>query len=467
MRIFSRETGQSSRMYLELVQLATPIAGLQLAQIALTSVDLMMMGIVSVKAVAAGGLAVLLYNQLRTMCVGMVTGVGNLVASAVAKGEHPSGGSTLDVQTANEITNLIRAATLIATVCAFIAAAVLLLIGFSLPLLGQNPDVVTLARPVMLALIPGLFPMLWLNVLRQFAVGLRRASSLLRVAIASIGVNALLNAIFIFGWLGMPHLGLTGIGLSTTLVQTWTFLVYLRQVRRDPEMGALLGIDGWRAPAATVRKIYRMGLPVALTYGSEAALTSVASIFMGTFGPTALAASNVVNNLAYVAYQFNIGLSHGASILVSRALARARFDEISAIARRAFTISFALMSLIGLVYLTSPQLALYPFVNAKHETAVLLEAETLLWFAVAHQYLKGFQNISIGLLRGLGNVRAGLKITTIGYWIVGVPAMVLGGYMLGWQGKGIWLGMCASFAVTGVLLLRRFSHEMVAASQSS
>jgi len=452
------------RPHFEIMRLAAPIAGLQLAQIALTSIDLMMMGLLSVKAVAAGGLAVLLYNQLRTMCVGMVTGVGNLVASAVGRGERRTGTGELDEQAEHEIADLLRAAMLIATLGAIVGGALLSVVGFFLPRFGQEPAVVDLARPVMFALMPGLLPMLWLNVLRQFAVGLRRAGSLLRVAVISMGINALLNALFIYGWFGMPRLGLTGIGLSTTLVQVWTFLTYLRTVRRDPQMSALLVLDGWRAQSATVGRIARMGVPIALTYGSEAALTSVASLFMGTFGPVALAASNVVNQLAYIAYQFNIGLSHGASILVSRMLAHSRPDEISAVARRALTISFAIMSLIGLLYATSPQIVLSPFLGAQHDPAVLVEATTLLWFAIAHQFFKGSQNIFIGLLRGLGNTKGGLKNTLIGYWVIGIPAMILCGYGLGWHGNGIWLGLCLSFAATSLLLLRCFKVDLTAAN---
>ena len=451
---------QILRPYLEILRLAGPIAGLQLAQIALTTVDLMMMGLISVKAVAAGGLAVLLYNQLRTMCVGMVTGVGNLVASAVGQGEERTGTSQLDDQAKHEIADLLRAAMAIATLGGIAGGGMLYVLGLCLPWFGQESAVVALARPVMLALLPGLFPMLWLNVLRQFAVGMRRAGSLLRVALISIAINTLLNAVFIYGWIGMPPLGLTGIGLATTIVQGWAFLTYLRTVRRDPQMSALLALDGWRANSKTVRRIARMGLPIALTYGSEAALTSVATLFMGTFGPVALAASNVVNQLAYIAYQLNIGLSHGASILVSRILAHRRYTEISAIARRTLAISVATMSLIGLAYFIFPQIVLSAFLGRQHDPAVLVQATALLWFAIAHQFLKGTQNILIGLLRGLGNTGGSLKNTSIGYWVIGIPAMIFCSYGLGWHGNGVWFGLCLSFAVTGLLLLRCFSLEL-------
>ncbi|BAI76465.1 multidrug resistance protein (plasmid) [Azospirillum sp. B510] len=446
--------------YRDIIALSAPIAGIQFAQVALTSTDLLMMGLLGVQAVAAGGLAMLLYNQLRTMSVGMVTGVGNLVAGAVGRGEKRSGVKDLDDDANAEVRALLRAALLVATLTATAAALLLALASRLLPLLGQTPEVAAQAQGIMLTLAPGLLPMLWLNVLRQFAVGMRRAGSLLRVTLVSIAVNALLNAVFIYGWLGLPRLGLAGVGLSTTLVQLWTFLVYLRTVGRDPLLGPLLALDAWRADRAAVRTIAGMGTPIALTYGSEAAITSIASLLMGSFGAVALAASNIVNQLAYIVYQVNIGLSQGSSILVSRAIGKGLGHEVAGIARRAMTVALSIMTAVGLLYALAPSAVLRPFLGGQADPAVIATATTLLWFAIAHQYFKGSQNVCVGLLRGLGNTRAGLTGTLIGYWLIGIPAMALCAYPLGLGGHGVWFGLCLGFGATSLLLWRRFLLDL-------
>ncbi len=437
--------------------LAAPIAGIQLAQVALTTVDLAMMGLLGVASVAAGGLALLLYNQLRTMCVGMITGVGNMIAEAVGRSEKRTGRTGLDSQARAEIRGFVRAAAWVATVTSAAAALILITLGYALRWLGQDPEVLRLARPILWTLAPGLIPMLWLNVLRQFAVGLRRAGSLLRVTLVSIGVNALLNALFIYGWLGVPKLGLAGIGLSTTLVQLWTFGLYLRTVKRDPLLGDLLSLRAWRADRATVIRIVRMGSPISLTYGAEAAITSVAAVLMGGFGPVALAASNIVNQLAYIVYQVNIGLSQGASILVSRTIGQGDRQEVARIARRTFGLGFAFMTVVGLGYVLFPDAVLTPFLGSHHDdTAVVAAASTLLWFAIVQQYCKGSQNLSIGLLRGIGNTKAGMQSTLIGYFAIGVPAMTVFAFGFGWRAPGIWLGLCLGFGATALLVWRRF-----------
>ncbi len=450
---------QNRNPYWTIVKLSAPIAGIQLSQVALTTTDLLMMGLIDVKALAAGGLAVLLYNQLRTMCVGMVTGLGNLVAGAMGRSAKRTGTRIPDAIALNEVQELLRAAMLIASVVAISGALVLVALSYILTWFGQDPAIVDLARPVMLALAPGLLPMLGLNVLRQFAVGMHYPGSLLRITLISIGVNALLNATFIYGWLGLPRLGLVGIGLSTTLVQVWSFLAYLRKIKRDKQLHSFLTLNRWRPQLTVVLKIVKMGTPIALTYGSEAAVTSVATILMGIFGSTALAASNVVNQLVTVVYQINIGLSHGSSVLISHAVAHDQSHEVRGIAGRTFKLSFAFLTIVGTLYLLAPRLVLFPFLGSASEAAVFSVATSLLWFAIAHQFVNGSQNICIGLLRGLGDTKAGLRNTFVGYWLVGIPAMVACGYWANWGENSIWLGRSIGFGVTGVLLWRRFIVE--------
>ncbi|MGH3786501.1 MAG: hypothetical protein ACRDRG_08100, partial [Pseudonocardiaceae bacterium] len=70
------------------------------------------------------------------------------------------------------------------------------------------------------------------------------------------------------------------------------------------------------------------------------------------------------------------------------------------------------------------------------------------------------QNIGVGLLRGLGNTKSSLHITFIGYWIVGLPVLLLFAYVLGMDGPGVWIGLCSGLAVTAFLLLRRFGRDL-------
>ena len=255
-----------------LATLAVPLALTQLAQVALTTTDTVMMGLLGTEALAAGGLAMVIFNQLRTMGVGMVTAVGNQVAAADARaestGEDGNGADGAAAQ--EEVRDLVRASLLLSTLVGVAGAVLMVLIGHAVIWLGQDPDVVDAAKPVLYTMAPGLIPCLWFQAIRQFTVGMRRPQALLRITLASIAVNAGLNWAFIHGTWIFPELGLPGIGLATSLVYALSCLALYLSARRDSRLAPVLSLAVWKTRPTTLRRLTGLGTPIAATYGSEA-----------------------------------------------------------------------------------------------------------------------------------------------------------------------------------------------------
>ncbi|MET8628370.1 MATE family efflux transporter [Kitasatospora sp. NPDC004669] len=446
-----------------LAALAVPLALTQLAQVALTTTDTVMMGTLGTEALAAGGLALVIFNQLRTMGVGLGTAVGNQVAAAAARAERArqDGGGEPSVdegEDGEEVRGLVRAAMAVATIAGIAGAVLMVLIGQAATWLGQDAAVAHRAQGMLAALAPGLLPCLWFQAIRQFTVGMRRPQALLRITTASVAVNAALNWAFIHGTWGVPELGLTGIGVATSSVYLLSFLALYASARRDPQLAPLLSPDFWRADAATVRRLLGLGTPIAATYGSEAGFFSVTALFAGSFGAAALAAHTAVNQLIYIVFQVAVGLSHAASINVSRELALGEYAAARRIKNTALACGAAVTTLVAVAYLTVPDLVLRPYFNP--DTAAdrqgLHIAVGLLTVVAVLQFFDCAQNIGVGLLRGLDDTRSGFRITLIGYWAVGLPAAWLLAYPLGGETRGLWLGLLIGLATTAVLLLRRY-----------
>ncbi|GGX09294.1 hypothetical protein GCM10010341_33710 [Streptomyces noursei] len=68
--------------------------------------------------------------------------------------------------------------------------------------------------------------------------------------------------------LGLPRLGLPGIGVATSAVHLLSFLALYAAARRDPVLAPRLSLNAARADAATVRTLVGLGVPIAATYGS-------------------------------------------------------------------------------------------------------------------------------------------------------------------------------------------------------
>ncbi|MFJ2664638.1 MATE family efflux transporter [Nocardia fluminea] len=432
-----------------LARLATPIALTQLAQIAVSTTNLALMGTLGVREVAAGGLALVLFNQIRTMCVGLITGTGNQIAGALgAAGKR--GGSADD-----EVRAVVRAAFVIATIAGLLGGALLIGLGWVLPWLGQDAGVLAAARPMMIALAPGLLPCLWFQVLRQYTVGMQRPQALLLVTLGSVALNLVLALAFIHGWAGIPAMGLTGVGIATSLVFLITFGVFWAMVRHDEQLGRTLPSTPWPVRWATVREELRLGTPIALTYGSEAGMFSVLALVMGSFGPAALAAHNVVYQIIYIVFQVAIGLSHGASILVSDAVARDEFGHARALAWLALRMAAVIAIVTGVVYVLAPDIVLAPFLDTTDTDTVAI-AHTLLLVGIVLQFFDAAQNIGTGLLRGLKETSAGFRLSLVGYWGVGLPSALLFAFPLHLGAAGVWWGLTAGLATTAVLMLRKY-----------
>ncbi|MEV6070182.1 MATE family efflux transporter [Nocardia sp. NPDC052001] len=433
----------------QLTALATPIALTQLAQVAVSTTNIALMGTLGVRQVAAGGLALVLFNQIRTMCVGLITGTGNQVATVVSRGEK--GSRAVE----REVREVVRSSFLIATLAGLLGGALLIGLGWALQWLGQDAAVLAEARPMMVALAPGLLPCLWFQVLRQYSVGMQRPQALLLVTLGSVALNVALALAFMHGWLFLPELGLTGIGVATSLVFLITFGVFWAMVRRDAKLGATLPVRMWPVHWATVRDELKLGTPIALTYGSEAGMFSVLALVMGSLGAAALAAHNVVYQIVYIVFQVAIGLSHGASILVSKAVARERYSHARAVAWLALRYAAIITALTGIVYVAAPDWVLLPFLDDTDAATVTL-AHTLLLIAIVLQFFDSAQNIGVGLLRGLKDTKAGFRLSLVGYWIVGLPTALLLAFPLHLGAAGVWWGLTAGLATTAALMLRRY-----------
>jgi MATE family multidrug resistance protein len=234
-----------------------------------------------------------------------------------------------------------------------------------------------------------------------------------------------------------------------------SFAVFHTVVRRDPALAPMLSLRGWRAEPATVWRLVKLGVPIAATYGSEAGFFSVVALLMGSFGPAALAAHTVVNQLVYIVFQVTVGLSHGSSILVSREIAHDDHAAAARVARTALLLGTAVVAAVALLYLAAPSLVLRPFLGAA-DAAGFTVAVPLLLVAAGLQFFDSAQNIGVGLLRGLDDTKSGFRLSLLGYWAAGLPAAWLIGKLAGLGPTGAWLGLTLGLATTATLLLRRF-----------
>src|SRR5690606_31187379 len=84
-------------------------------------------------------------------------------------------------------------------------------------------------------------------------------------------------------------------------------------------------------------------------------------------------------------------------------------------------------------------------------------AVSFLAIAGIFQLVDGAQVVAAHALRGLSDTKIPMVFAILGYWAIGLPTAWLFGFVIGWRGVGIWLGLAAGLAAVAVVLVTRFA----------
>ena len=435
-----------------LLLLALPLILTNLAYVALTTIDIVVLGMLGAKELAAGGLAIALFNQLRTTGTGLVTGVSNLVAQANARGDEA------------QVRALLVAGLFWATVSGLVFMGVLLGLRQPLTWLGQDASVVANAMDFLLIIAPGLLPCLWFQALRHFTVGLKFPGPLLAITLVSIFLTAALNYVLVFGKFGVPAYGLAGVAITSAVVFLLSFLMFFAVVLTHRRLAGYFKLAHLRFSPDALKAVWKLGLPIAGTYASEAGFFSVLTLLIGTLGMEALAAQTVLNQIIYIVFMFSAGISHAASIHISEACGTGQYQRARQLGRLGLGLGVLVMLLFAIPYALLPEQVIGLFISTEHANnldAVRL-ATTGLLIAIVLQVFDASQNIGNGILRGIGDTAGPLRISLFGYWLVGLPAAWLLGIVSPYGIFGVWAGLAIGLAATALLLIVSFERQLKA-----
>ena len=432
------------------LSLSWPMILTNLAQTALTTTDVVMLGWLGPDALAAGALATNLYFAFMIFGIGLVTAVAPMIARERGMRKH----------SVREVRRTFRQGLWSAIAISVPIWAVLWNTEPILLALGQEPRLAAGAETYMRTFQWALLPFLAYLVLRSFLGAMERPVWALWAGAVGFLANAAAAWCLIFGKLGFPRLELVGAGIATTFSSTVMFAVVAgvvlwdRKFRRYRLFGRL-----WRPDWRRFRELWRLGLPIGATLVFEVTIFNAAVFLMGLIGPAALAAHSIAIQIASVAFMVPLGFGQAVTVRVGRAYGAGDRDAIARAGWAAFILGVGFMCVTAAVMLFAPRLLIGGFLDLRApENAPVVElAVTFLAFAALFQVADGAQAVASGMLRGLHDTRIPMLIAALGYWGVGLPLGVVLGFPLGLGGAGIWIGLATGLAVVAVLMSWRWA----------
>ena len=338
-------------------------------------------------------------------------------------------------------------------ILSLILTAVLVVIYFNVEHLGQPDELLPLIKPYFLISMVSVIFVILANSFRQFFEGITDASVSMWILISGNVLNIVGNYLLIYGKCGFPEMGLIGGGYSTLISRIVMFMMFVAVFLLKPSYHIYRkGYTRMRVLPHRLGKITKLGVPLSLQQGLEAATFSLTAIMVGWLGSTELAAHQVVISISTVSFSIYLGL--GSAVAIRTSIAKGAGDWLQV---RNTTIAGIHL---GAVISTVTCIALFVFRNDvslifSDDTKVASIVILLLPVLMLYQYIDGAQIILANSLRGLADVKPIMWISFITNFLIAIPAGYILGFPFGMGIRGVWLAYPIGFLFSVILLSRR------------
>jgi MATE family multidrug resistance protein len=449
-RVYPRESPPTSGRFMSrylremrpTLALAFPIIVGQVSQMLMGLTDSVMIGRTGTVPLAASAFGGNIFNVFYILGIGLMMPVAVFVARAR--------GASRPMDCAEYL----RHGVALAFGFGLLETVVLMVLSVKLGWFRQPPEVLAVVNPFFVLISFSIVPALVYLALRQFAEAMGRPWVPMFIMLGSVGLNAGLNWIFIYGHLGAPALGLTGAGIATLLSRIIGTLVLFTWLRLDLELKRALP-SRWRLSLSGkhLHEMLHLGLPAAGGLLFESGAFAAAGVMMGWLGTVPLAAHQIAISCASMTFMFALGLSIAVGMRVSAALGAGEHARLRPIGFSALGLGVMLALVFTGVFLLAGRMVAEGFVR---DPAVVTLAAQLLVVAGIFQLVDGAQVIGSAALRGLGDVKIPALLTFVAYWVVAIPGGYLFGVRGGFGAMGIWGALAAGLAFAALFLTVRF-----------
>ncbi len=419
---------------LRLAQLTLPLIGGVFALIAFNLADTYYVAQLGAKELAAIGFTFPVVMVLGSIAMGLGVGTSSIVARTLGQDE--------DRRRARNLTtnSLILSLPIVTTVVWAGWATTARLFGA----LGAGPDVLPLIQDYMSIWYFGtiflVIPIIGNSAIR--ALGNTVVPSLIMVVAAAI--NLVLDPVFIFGWGGVPAMGLQGAATATVISRAMTLVASLAFLHYREKM---LGFTRPKLKETLLawRDILFVGLPAAATNSISPLAAGLVTSLVARYGSEAVAGFGLATKIEAFVLIGPIALAAAIAPFVGQnggAGNRARVDRAL---RSSFIFVLGWGVAIAIVLgATAPWIA-SQFDNNPAVTAI---ATTYLTIVPIGYGALGIVLVAGSVLNALGKPLSSAAITLGRLLLLYVPLAFVGNQFFGI--KGVFVATCMANTIAGV-----------------
>ena len=432
--------------------LAWPVMLTQLGQVSVQLFDNIIVGnLLGSEALASVSLGNALFFSVFIFGLGISMAIPPLVSAASSRRD------TAEIQSVFEHGLVLNFA---------VGILLMLIVLGMIPLLvhaHQPPQIIPATQDFLWVMAISIIPFMFFQTLRELSEGLGFTAGVAAATVAANVINIVLNYVFIKGLFGLPPMGVRGSALATLIARICMLaIIIIIMLRHDTTRQYIKNfrLRIGEMSSALFRKMLQLGVPTALQMFFEVTAFAAAAFICGLVSAEDVAAHQIALSMASFTFNLCIGFSVASTVLVGRHFGARDFLKLRQVGVTNLKMVFIYMFLCCLLFVIFRHVLPTYFTRAE-DVAVIHLASKLLIIAALFQLSDGIQVCSLGILRGMQDVKIPGIITFIAYWIITIPL----GYVLcvvyGMGAFGMWIALGIGLSISAVLLIYRF-HRLSA-----
>lgn len=432
--------------YKALLCLGLPIVIGQLGMIVLGFADTLMIGHYSTEGLAAAAFVNNVINLTIIFGMGFSYGLTPIVGNLFGQKQLEKSGRAL------------KCSLLANILIGILITLVMLVVYWNVERLGQPEELIPLIKPYFLISAFSLLFVMIFNGFKQFTDGITDTKTAMWILLGGNFLNIIGNYLLIYGKFGCPELGLMGAGVSTFVaraVMAIAFVWLFARARRF--LPYRIGFRRLGFSMSTFKELNKLGWPLALQMGMEAASFSLSAIMVGWLGTIALASHQVMLTVSTVAFLMYYGMGAAIAVRVSNFRGQGDWANLRRSAYAGFHI-IIMMAIIFCLLLFWLRYDLGGWFTDSHEVRVVVA--TLMVPMLLYQFGDGLQITFANALRGISDVKPLMVIAFVAYFAISLPVGYFFGFVLHWGIVGIWMAFPFGLTVAGVLFYLRFRSRL-------
>ena len=428
--------------YKHIWKLFIPIVVQNLLSAAVSSTDVVMLNFVGQSSISAVSLAANYASILFMVYYGLGTGATLLCAQYYGKGDFRA------IQIVQSI------AMRFSLSISIVAAAVAFCIPDKMMLLFTNdPELIAIGADYLRVM--GVTYVCW-SIIEIYLSTLRsvgRATISMVLNIVAFGLNIVLNAVFIFGLLGVPRMGATGVAIATAVSRVVELIgcCIVSFLSKDVKLGLR---DLFVRNALLQKDFVSRAIPAMLNDLSWGVAFSMYSVILGHLGNDAVAANSLVVVVRNITTTFCFAVASSGGVLLGNVLGSGDMAKAKDYASHMMRLTVIAGAVGGVLVLASIP-AVLRFASLS-DTAMQYLKNMLL---INSYYIMGAAvNTSLiaGVFRAGGDTRFGMICDTIDMWCYAVPLGFFAAFVLKLPVMWVYFLLCTDEFVKWPWVLKRY-----------